>query len=82
MIHDFCPDAKILFHTCGGIETILFDLIDIGINIVNPVQVSAKGMDSQFLKKKYKNKVCFWGAVDTQKVLWKETTDKVKKEVE
>lgn len=62
--------AKILYHSCGAIDEFIPDLIDIGVDIINPVQVSAAGMDSTRLKKKYGRRLSFWGgASDTQKVL-------------
>jgi len=48
--------AKIFYHGCGAIEPFLPDLIEIGIDIINPVQVSAAGMDTAMLKKKYGKK--------------------------
>jgi uroporphyrinogen decarboxylase len=46
------------------------DLIDLGFDILNPVQVSARGMDSKRLKQTYGKDIVFWGgAVDTQSVL-------------
>lgn len=81
-VHSLAPNIKMLFHSCGSIEPILDDLIEIGVDIINPVQVAAKDMDSAFLNKKYGGRVCFWGAIDTQYVLCSETPEGVKKEVE
>jgi len=67
-IHDI-SHAKILFHSCGSLAGIIDDLIDIGVDILNPVQVTAKGMNPLELKKKYGKNLAFWGAMDTQKVL-------------
>ena len=74
--------AKIFFHTCGNIVPLLDDLIEIGVDILNPVQVSADGMDTQQLKSRYGERLCFWGAVDTQHVLPLGNVEEVKKEVE
>jgi uroporphyrinogen decarboxylase len=82
MIHSTAPNIKLLFHSCGGIESVLSDLIEIGVDIINPVQVSANGMDSKILSKKYSGGICFWGAIDTQYVLWKGNPANVKEEVE
>jgi uroporphyrinogen decarboxylase len=61
--------AKILFHSCGSIRKVIPDLIDIGLDIINPVQVSAAGMDSAELKREYGRDLTFWGGgVDTQRV--------------
>jgi len=63
-------DCKVFLHCCGAIEPLLPILIDCGIDIINPVQVSAAGMDPQTLKDKYGKDITFWGGgVDTQRVL-------------
>ncbi len=81
LIHDMSP-AKILFHSCGSICAIIEDLIQIGVDILNPVQVSAVGMNPQDLKNKYGGRLVFWGAIDTQRVLPFGSTEEVKREVE
>jgi uroporphyrinogen decarboxylase len=59
--------AKIFFHSCGSIRSIIPDLIDVGVDILNPVQVSARDMDSADLKREFGKEVVFWGGgVDTQ----------------
>jgi uroporphyrinogen decarboxylase len=60
--------AKVFFHSCGAIRQVIPDLIDIGLDILNPVQVSAAGMDSAELKREYGRDLTFWGGgVDTQR---------------
>jgi uroporphyrinogen decarboxylase len=62
--------AKIWYHTCGSVMQLIPDLIDNGIDILNPVQISAANMDPKELKEKYGNKMVFWGGgIDTQHVL-------------
>jgi uroporphyrinogen decarboxylase len=61
--------AKIAYHTCGSVAHLIPDLIDIGVDAINPVQVSAKRMDTQTLKRDFGKDICFWGAVDTQRAL-------------
>jgi uroporphyrinogen decarboxylase len=62
--------AKIFYHSCGAIDEFIPDLIEIGVQIINPVQVSARGMDSAVLKQKYGKHLSFWGGgCDTQTVL-------------
>jgi len=74
--------AKIFYHGCGAIEPFLPDLIEIGVDIINPVQVSAAGMEWAQLKKKYGKHLAFWGGgCDTQKVLPYGTTAEVRREV-
>ena len=79
-IHDLSP-AKVLFHTCGSVAAIIEDLIEIGVDILNPVQVSAQGMEPVELKKKYRDRMVFWGAMDTQSVLPRGSVDDVKRMV-
>jgi uroporphyrinogen decarboxylase len=80
-VHDLSP-CKILFHTCGSVAPLLDDLIEIGVDVLNPVQISAKGMDPVELRRKYKGKLAFWGAMDTQKILPHGSVEDVKKMVE
>jgi uroporphyrinogen decarboxylase len=60
---------------------LLPDLVDAGVEILNPVQVSAKDMDTQRLKHEYGNRISFWGAIDTQHVLPKGSEGDVEREV-
>lgn len=69
---------KIFFHTCGSIVDLLDDLIDVGVDIINPVQCSAKGMEAAALKAAYGERLVFWGGgVDTQWTLPFGTPDEV-----
>jgi uroporphyrinogen decarboxylase len=81
LIHDRSP-AKLLFHSCGSIVDILGDLVDIGVDALTPVQVSARGMDTKLLKRAWGGKLVFWGGIDTQHVLPHGSVDDVKAEVE
>jgi len=61
---------KTFYHTCGSIVDFLDDFVEAGVDILNPVQTSAKGMDPKMLKEKYGDKLVFWGGgVDTQRTL-------------
>jgi len=63
-------NLRLFLHSCGSIVDILPDLIDIGVEIINPVQTSARGMDPQKLKREYGKDITFWGGgCDTQRVL-------------
>jgi uroporphyrinogen decarboxylase len=74
--------AKIFYHSCGAVKELIPDLIDIGVDILNPVQVSAKGMDTKILKKEFGKYITFWGGgCDTQHVLPYGSTKEVKEEV-
>jgi uroporphyrinogen decarboxylase len=74
--------AKLFYHGCGAVFDLIPHLIEIGVDIINPVQVSAEGMDSKRLKAAYGKDVTFWGGgVDTQRVLPFGTPDEVRDEV-
>lgn len=69
---------KVFMHSCGSIRQILGDLIDCGIDIINPVQTSAGGMDPWELKREFGRHVTFWGGgCETQTVLHQGTPDEV-----
>jgi uroporphyrinogen decarboxylase len=71
--------AKLFFHSCGAIRPVISDLIEIGVDILNPVQVSATGMDSAELKREFGKDVTFWGGgVDTQNVLGSGSPEEVR----
>lgn len=73
---------KIFKHSCGAIESFIQTFIDIGFDILNPVQCSAAGMGAEGLKKKYGDRIVFWGGgVDTQKTLPFGTPEEVRREV-
>jgi hypothetical protein len=80
-IHEL-TDWKVFIHSCGSIHELIPDLIEAGFDILNPVQISAKGMDPQRLKKEFGNDIVFWGGgVDTQKTLPFGTPEEVYREV-
>jgi uroporphyrinogen decarboxylase len=69
-IHQLAPRAKLFFHSDGNIRPILPDLIEIGIDVLNPIHITATGMEPAALKRDFGNDVCFWGGgVETQTVL-------------
>ena len=73
---------KTFKHCCGAIESLIESFIDSGIDILNPVQISAKGMDPQRLKDTYGDRIVFWGGgVDTQQVLPYGTPEEVEIQV-
>ncbi len=74
--------AKCVLHSCGAISEIIPDLIEAGVDALNPVQVSAWGMDRAKLKKNFGKDITFWGGgCDTQKTLNTGTPQQVKDEV-
>ncbi|HDL89937.1 MAG TPA: hypothetical protein ENG14_03435 [Thermodesulforhabdus norvegica] len=74
-------DARILYHSCGSVELFIEDFIEMGIDAINPVQVTAKNMNPSDLKRKYGERVAFWGGIDTQHILPSGTTSEVRAEV-
>ena len=73
---------KTMYHTCGSIVNLLDDLAEVGVDILNPVQCSAEGMNPKMLKEKYGDQFVFWGGgVDTQKTLPFGTPEEVYREV-
>ncbi len=62
-------DAKIFLHSCGSISPLIDDLIEVGVDIIHPAQPLANNMDSYYLKKKFGDRMCFWGAIDQQEAM-------------
>jgi uroporphyrinogen decarboxylase len=63
-------EMKVLYHSCGSLTTLLDDLVEMGIDALNPVQVSAGGMDdTAALKRTWGQEITFWGGIDTHFVL-------------
>lgn len=74
--------AKIFFHTDGDVFNLIDDFIEIGVDILNPIQTSAGKMaDLAELKARYENNLVFCGAVDTQHVLPSGTPEEVRQEM-
>jgi len=75
-------DARLLLHTDGAVSEFIPDFIEMGVDALNPVQLSAKGMDPRRLKREYGRDISFWGGgCDTQRVLPFGTPDEVRDEV-
>lgn len=74
--------AKIWYHTCGACLDYIPDLLDNGIDILNPVQISATGMDPAALKAGFGDRLVFWGgAIDAQHVLPSASPETVREHV-
>jgi uroporphyrinogen decarboxylase len=73
------PDVKIAYHSDGNIETLLPEFIEVGVDIFNAVQPLA--LDQGRLKKRFGNRLSYWGGVDIQNVLPRGTPDEVEQEV-
>lgn len=75
------PDILIAYHSCGSIRPVIPDLIEIGLDILNPIQPMAKDMDAVILKKTYGDKLAFFGGIDIQNVMPFGTSDEVRAHV-
>ena len=72
----------VFFHSCGNVRPYLGDFIDMGIDILNPVHISAAGMAPKELKRDFGKDVTFWGGgVETQNVLPNGTARQVREDV-
>jgi uroporphyrinogen decarboxylase len=75
-------NVRVFMHSCGAVRELIPDLIEAGVDILNPVQVSAQGMDTARLKRDFGDALTFWGGgVDTQHVLPRDTPQQVRDEV-
>ena len=61
--------AKVMFHSCGAIVPLIDRIIELGVDVLDPVQVTARGMEPQFLKDNFGRKICLHGSIDTQHLL-------------
>jgi uroporphyrinogen decarboxylase len=75
-------DAKIWYHTCGDCSEYIGDFIEMGVDILNPVQISTTGMNPAVLKAKYGKDIVFWGGgIDSQHILPFATPEAIREEV-
>lgn len=75
-------DIYVFLHSCGAIFDFIPDLIEAGVDILNPVQTSARGMDPVALKREFGQALTFWGGgCDTQRVLPWGTSEEVREDV-
>jgi len=75
-------DAAFFHHSCGAIRPLIPELISAGVQILNPIQPGAEGMEPEGLKRDFGSKLCFYGGVDTQELLPKGSPEEVRAEVE
>jgi len=74
--------APLLLHACGSVSSLIPDFIEIGVDILNPVQYTANNMDLATLKRDFGSDLCFWGGgIDTQDTLPYGTPEQVSEEV-
>ena len=75
-------DLYVYFHSCGAMSEFIPDLIEAGVDIINPVQVTAAGMEPEKLKREFGKDMVFWGGgCDTQHVLPHGTPEDVRRDV-
>jgi len=79
LVHE--NNAYVMTHSDGAIRDIIPDLIECGMNMLDPVQWRCKGMEREALKRDFGNKICFHGAMDNQFTMPFGSIDDVKKEV-
>jgi uroporphyrinogen decarboxylase len=75
-------NVKVMLHSCGGLRELLPDLIDAGLDTINPVQITCRGMEADGLKRDFGDQITFWGGgCDTRDILPHGTPDEVKAHV-
>ncbi len=73
--------ARIFYHSCGAVMPLIDDLIEIGVDILNPIQPLSGLMNPEVLKKRYGDRLIFHGGLDVQKLLLEGTPEDVRKHV-
>lgn len=81
LIHEKAPNAFLFHHTDGNVFKILPDLIEVGVNILNPVQTSAKNMEGKLLKENFGDQLVFHGAVEKMEGTKDELVEEVKERI-
>jgi uroporphyrinogen decarboxylase len=71
----------VMHHSCGSVAAFIPTFMEMGLNILEPIQVAAAGMDAKELAARYGGKLCFHGSIDTQRTLPFGTPDDVRREV-
>ena len=75
-------NVKVMLHSCGAVRALLPDLIEAGLDAINPVQISCRGMEAEGLKRDFGKDLCFWGGgCDTQNVLPNGTPAQIREHV-
>lgn len=82
-VKEKAPDVKVALHSCGSIRSIIPDIIESGVDVLNPVQISADNMNPRTLKEEFGDKIVFWGGgANMQFTAEKCTTEELKAEVD
>jgi methanogenic corrinoid protein MtbC1 len=74
-------DVKFMYHTDGTVAPVIEDIIEMGVDVLNPIQTSATGMETAWLKAEFGDRLCFHGAIDVQKMLPFSTPEEVRYDV-
>jgi uroporphyrinogen decarboxylase len=74
--------VKFMFHSCGSVRELIPDLIELGVDILNPIQPAAVGMEPEGLKRDFGGRLCFHGGIDIQYLLPLESAEAVRREVQ
>lgn len=74
------PDVKVAYHSCGNISRAIADLVEIGVDVLNPIQPAC--LDIEHLKEAYGDVLCFWGSIDEQHTLPFGSPEEVRREVQ
>ncbi len=74
-------DIKYFHHSCGSVYRLMDKIIEMGVDILNPIQPGTADMEPERLKKQYGDKLVFWGGIDEQKLLAQGKPEDIKKEV-
>ncbi len=74
-------NKKLLLHCCGAVRPLLPMILDAGVDMLEPIQIRAAGMDPAELKKEFGRRLCFYGGVDLQQILSRGTPQEVSNEV-
>ncbi len=74
-------NKKFLLHVCGAVRPLLPMILDAGVDMLEPLQITAEGMEPAVLKRDFGKHICFYGGVDLQQILCKGTTTEVSDEV-
>jgi len=74
------PGVKVAYHSCGSVAAVVGDLVEIGVDVLNPIQPAC--LNLEHLKEAYGEKLCFWGSIDEQQTLPFGSPEDVRREVE
>jgi len=73
---------RAMYHSCGAVSELIDDLIDCGVDVLDPVQITAEGMEPRRLKDRFGDRICFHGAISAQRVLPLGTEEQVREHVD